>query len=76
MTTNERLGAVVRARRVARGLTLSALAESSGIDVSQFSRIERGLCGLTPEQIERVAEKLHTSAAALWRSASPRRPAA
>lgn len=42
MATLEDFGDLLRVRRRRRGLTLMALAERSGLSVSQVSRLERG----------------------------------
>ena len=69
--TNQRLGAAIRMRRQARGVTLEALHAATEIDVSQLSKIERGLCGMAPAQQERIARALGWSPVDLWKAAKP-----
>lgn len=49
---------MVRARRLAAGLTLVRLAEKAQVDVSQLSKMERGEVGLGGAALERVARPL------------------
>ena len=50
-------GDVIRLR-TARGLTQKQLAELTGIDQADISRIERGLSNATEATLERIAEAL------------------
>lgn len=55
-----RLGAVVRASRVAIGLSQEALADASGIDRSHMGKIERGERNVTFLNIVKIARALET----------------
>ena len=60
-TSNEllrALGAVVRARRLARGLTQEALAEGSGLHTTYVSDVERGLRNVGVINLDRLAAAL------------------
>ena len=54
-----RIGAQVRALRMAAGMSAGALALLSGISASMLSRIERGLVSPSVETLERLAQGLH-----------------
>jgi transcriptional regulator with XRE-family HTH domain len=54
-----RIGAQVRALRMAADLSAGALAQASGISPSMLSRIERGLVSPSVETLERLAQGLH-----------------
>ncbi|WPH24456.1 helix-turn-helix domain-containing protein [Variovorax paradoxus] len=54
-----RIGAQVRALRMAAGVSGGALAQASGISASMLSRIERGLVSPSVETLERLAQGLH-----------------
>jgi transcriptional regulator with XRE-family HTH domain len=54
-----RLGAAVRARRVALALSQEALADASGIDRSHMGKIERGERNVTFLNILRIATAVH-----------------
>lgn len=51
-------GMAIRDARLAAGLSLSQLAEKSGISKSQISAIERGRANVTLESLERLATAL------------------
>lgn len=53
-----RIGAVVEARRVMRGLTPSELARAAGVDDRQMHRVLRGESGLSIYALARVARVL------------------
>lgn len=53
-----RLGAVMRARRQALGLSQEALADLAGVDRSHMGKIERGERNVTFLNISRIAEAL------------------
>ncbi|EKS2405585.1 helix-turn-helix transcriptional regulator [Pseudomonas aeruginosa] len=55
----ERLGAVMRARRQAMGLSQEALADLAGVDRSHMGKIERGERNVTFLNILRIAEAIH-----------------
>lgn len=57
------IGAEIRALRRARGLTLSDLAEASGVSLSHVSAIERGAVNPSLVKIERLAGALAVPAA-------------
>ncbi len=54
-----RIGAQVRALRMAADVSGGALAKTSGISASMLSRIERGLVSPSVETLERLAQGLH-----------------
>jgi len=54
----QRLGAAVRARRLALGLSQEALADSSGVDRSHMGKIERGERNVTFLNILRIAKAI------------------
>jgi transcriptional regulator with XRE-family HTH domain len=54
-----RIGAQVRALRMAAGISGGGLAQESGISASMLSRIERGLVSPSVETLERLAQGLH-----------------
>lgn len=54
-----RIGAQVRALRMAADVSGGALALASGISSSMLSRIERGLVSPSVETLERLAQGLH-----------------
>ncbi|MDN4474750.1 XRE family transcriptional regulator [Demequina sp. SYSU T00192] len=56
-----RLGARLRELRKARGLTLVALAESTGLSHPFLSQVERGLANLSLQSLRRIAVALETS---------------
>jgi transcriptional regulator with XRE-family HTH domain len=68
--TNRRVGDAIRVRRQSRRMTLADLHEATGIDVSQLSRIERGIGGTSAEQQERIASALGWATVDLWKFAS------
>lgn len=53
-----KLGAVIRQRRTALGLSQEALADASGIDRSHMGKIERGERNVTFLNILRIARAL------------------
>lgn len=63
-STGERVGAVIKGRREKLRLSLSAFAGKAGLDVSQASKIERGLCGTDLAGWRRIALALDMSPAA------------
>ena len=54
-----RIGAQVRALRMAAKVSGGALAQASGVSASMLSRIERGLVSPSVETLERLAQGLH-----------------
>ena len=73
--TEKSLGVAIRSRRVSRKMTLTALGQATGIDVSQLSKVERGICRTSVDAYDRIAEALGWTPAAMWRAASSRRAA-
>lgn len=53
------VGAILIARRKELGLSQNALAESVGLTVSTWSRIENGDSALTIEQLKLAGDKLN-----------------
>jgi transcriptional regulator with XRE-family HTH domain len=72
--TEKGLGDVIRSRRTARKMTLAQLGEAAEIDVSQLSKVERGLCRTSVETYDRIAVALGWTPALFWQHAtrSPR----
>lgn len=54
----QRLGAAVRARRLARQISQEALADLAGVDRSHMGKIERGERNVTFLNISRIAGAL------------------
>jgi transcriptional regulator with XRE-family HTH domain len=54
------LGAAIRRRRHARGLTLAALSAVAGVSVSMLSQVERGLLDPSLETLRNIADALGT----------------
>lgn len=63
------LGAKVRAKRTAMGLSQEALADASGIERSHMGKIERGERNVTFLNIVRIAGALETKPSELLNSA-------
>lgn len=63
----------LKAARKGLGLSQEALALETGIDRTYVSGIERGRRNPSLTMIARLAEKLHTTPAALLTPASPQR---
>jgi len=59
MTIQELIGKRLRAVRVSLGLTQSGLAERTGLGDGTISRMERGVRGITLENLYRIAEALN-----------------
>lgn len=64
-----RLGAAVRSRRKALGLSQEALADAAGIDRSHMGKIERGERNVTMLNLCRVASALSALPSDLLREA-------
>jgi transcriptional regulator with XRE-family HTH domain len=60
-----RLGASIRARRRALGLTMQEVAKASGISQPFLSQIERGLARPSMRSLDRIAQTLGSSAMSL-----------
>jgi transcriptional regulator with XRE-family HTH domain len=63
---NKRIAGRVHGLRAARGLTLDALAERSGVSRSMISSIERAECSPTAVLLERLAAALGVALASLF----------
>ncbi|MDE4917468.1 transcriptional regulator with XRE-family HTH domain [Cupriavidus metallidurans] len=59
------IGAVVRARRLALGVSQEALAHATGIDRSHMGRIERGERNLSVLNLVRIASALEVAPSSL-----------
>jgi len=70
---NQRIAARVRELRAARGLTLEALAQRSGVSRSMISLIERGESSATAVVLEKLSASLGVALAGLFedRAAAP-----
>jgi len=55
----------IRALRMTRGFTQQHMAKKLGMDVANYSRIERGVAKLTVERLKEIAEILNTGIAEL-----------
>jgi transcriptional regulator with XRE-family HTH domain len=64
-----RVGHQIRKRRLAGGLTLSQVAERSGLTIGGLSQIERGLVAPTIPTIQRIATALDTPVFSLFMEA-------
>lgn len=71
-TTEKALGEAIRARRNALKMTLEKLGTEAGVDVSQLSKIERGICRTSFPTYDRIAKALSWTPAAMWRHATRR----
>jgi transcriptional regulator with XRE-family HTH domain len=72
-SSDERLGAHLRARRKARGLTLTQLAEAAELSHPFLSQLERGLARPSMTSLERLARALGTSRVELIAGSEPPR---
>jgi transcriptional regulator with XRE-family HTH domain len=66
MDINDRIAARVRQIRAERGLSLEALAESSGVSRSMISLVERGQSSATAVVLEKLATGLGVPLASLF----------
>ena len=57
-TTNEKIGARVRAARKAKGLTQDEFAQKMGLSQGQVSRHEKGVTELSIGQLEKISRLL------------------
>lgn len=57
-----KLGAVVRSKRIKRGLSQAQAAEAAGIPLSNYQRREAGTNEITVSEIKRIAEVVGVSA--------------
>jgi transcriptional regulator with XRE-family HTH domain len=73
---DQRLGARIRALRLAGGLTLDQLAERSGVSRAMISRVERGESSPTAALLDRVCAGLGTMLSVLFREEADARPLA
>jgi transcriptional regulator with XRE-family HTH domain len=64
-----KLGAVIRAARLERGLSQEALADAAGLDRSHMGKIERGERNVSVLNVARVSDALNVSVASLMSSA-------
>lgn len=65
----QKLGAAIRAARLARAVSQETLADAAGIDRSHMGKIERGERNVTLLNIGRVADALEMSITALMEAA-------
>lgn len=66
------LGAAIKERRVALGMEQQALAESTGIDPGEMSRIERGIREPSVAQLRAIGRALKTTPGQLLSGDCPR----
>lgn len=64
--TEKTLGAAFKARRLALKLPLRIVAAQAQIDVSQLSKIERGIARTEVPKYERIAKSLGWTPAQMW----------
>lgn len=74
MDINDRIASRVRQIRAERGLSLEALAKSSGVSRSMISLIERGESSPTAVVLERLSVGLGVTMAALFEAPSAAEP--
>jgi transcriptional regulator with XRE-family HTH domain len=65
--TGREVGAAIRRRREARGLSCHQLARLTGIDASMLSKVERGVVETTLERYRAIAGALGVPMASLFR---------
>lgn len=65
----QKLGAAIRAARVAEGMSQEALADAAGIDRSHMGKIERGERNVSVLNLARVSEALNVSMSSLMAAA-------
>ncbi|HEX3747640.1 MAG TPA: helix-turn-helix transcriptional regulator [Bryobacteraceae bacterium] len=58
---NKRLGAAVRARRVAAGLSQQAVGDKLGVTFQQQQKYERGINRISVETLVKIASELGTT---------------
>lgn len=68
-TGNPAVGAEIRRRRKALGMTLEELAHATGGNDGNLSKIERGLLGYSDETIQKIAKALGCSVSDLFAGA-------
>jgi len=71
----QRLGANLRSRRLAEGLSQEAFADVLGIHRTYVGGLERGERNVTLRTVERFADRLGVSPDALLQAPGGRRPA-
>ncbi|MFP2912287.1 helix-turn-helix domain-containing protein, partial [Pyxidicoccus sp. 3LFB2] len=71
MDINARLARRIRELRDARGLSLEALAERSGVSRSNISLIERGQSSPTAVVLDKLSAGLGVTVASLFEEAAP-----
>ena len=60
------IGALIRKRRVASGLTLQALAVALGCTHQQLSKYEKGMDRVSAARLFQIAETLHKPVASFY----------
>ncbi|MDT0200459.1 TetR family transcriptional regulator [Nocardioides sp. AE5] len=75
MTEQEETGAAVRRARLARGLSLRALAGQLGVSPATLSAVENGRTPLSVPRLQRIAELLEVTPGQLLRAELPVAPA-
>ena len=73
--TERNLGAAIRARRLSMRLSLVKVSRATGIDISDLSKLERGLSRTSIPRYDRIAKALKWSPAEMWGAATGRRAA-
>jgi len=73
--TERNLGAVIRARRLTMKMSLVQVSRATGVDISDLSKIERGLSRTSVARYDRIAKALSWTPAQMWGAATGRRAA-
>ncbi len=71
MSVEARIGPIIRKLRQAKGLTLVALADLSGLSVSHLSQTERGITSPSLSALRRIADALDIRLSQLMLAAEP-----
>jgi transcriptional regulator with XRE-family HTH domain len=66
----KRIGAVIRVRRDAVGVSAQELADKSGVTRAQISNLEAGNCGVTIHTLSGIARGLRCKAWEILRDAN------
>jgi transcriptional regulator with XRE-family HTH domain len=70
------VGSIIEARRVAVGLSVSALADAAGVDLSHMVKILRGKSGVSLYSLRRISTALEWTPGELVTAVFPSRASA
>lgn len=73
-TMDREIGERIRARRVAVGMTLSALSSALGISYQQVQKYEKGLNRVSSSRLHQIAELLGTGITSFYDGQQPSAP--